>query len=105
MAIITLVPALFVWTQPTLAQLGWLLAMGTAGTVGHLAFAQAFKTTEMTAVLPYDFLRLVWASAAGYLLFAEVPTLMSWLGGALIFGSATYIALREAQLARAKRDR
>ncbi|MCP5156230.1 MAG: DMT family transporter [Ectothiorhodospiraceae bacterium] len=102
MALITLVPALFVWTSPTLEQLVWLLAIGAVGTFGHLAFAQAFKNAEMSAVLPLDFLRLVWASALGFWLFGEVPSLVAWAGGVLIFGSATYIAVREARLARAK---
>ena len=62
MAPITLIPALFVWREPNLEQLVWLLGVGAAGTLGHLAFAQAFKIAEMSAVLPLDFLRLVWAS-------------------------------------------
>jgi len=103
MAPITFFPALHVWIDPTLGQIGWLLGIGVTGTLGHLTFAQAFKLAEMSAVLPLDFLRLVWASAFGYLLFAEVPTLASWMGGVLIFTSASYIAFREAQLARQAR--
>lgn len=100
MALITFPPAYFVWTNPSLVQLGWLLLIGIAGSLGHVAFAQAFKLADMSAVLPLDFLRLVWASAFGFLLFAEVPTLASWLGGLIIFASASYIAIREATLAR-----
>lgn len=97
---ITAVPALAVWTGPNGVQLLWLVGIGIAGSLGHVAFAQAFKLAEMSAVLPLDFLRLVWASAFGYLIFAEVPTLASWLGGLLIFSAASYIAVREAHLAR-----
>ena len=104
MAPITLIPALFVWTTPSLTQLVWLLGVGIAGTLGHVAFAQAFKLAEMSAVLPLDFLRLVWASTFGYALFSETPLLTSWLGGALIFTSASYIAFREAQLNRHKSE-
>jgi len=100
MAPITFLPALNVWVDPTVEQLFWLLGIGIAGTLGHVAFAQAFKLAEMSAVLPLDFLRLVWASAFGYWLFAEVPSLASWIGGLLIFASASYIAFREARLAR-----
>jgi len=103
MAPITLVPALFVWVNPTAMQLLWMLAIGAAGTLGHVAFAQAFKLAEMSAVLPLDFLRLVWASLFGLWLFAEIPSLASWTGGLLIFSSASYIAFREAKLARAGR--
>ncbi|MBT6275941.1 MAG: DMT family transporter [Chromatiales bacterium] len=100
MAPITLVPALFVWVNPTLTQLAWLLGVGVLGSIGHVAFAQAFKMAEMSAVLPLDFLRLVWASAVGFWFFAEVPTWASLAGGLTIFASASYIAFREAKLNR-----
>lgn len=96
---LTFIPTLFVWTTPTLGQLGWLLGIGIVATAGHVAFAQAFKVAEMSAVLPLDFLRLVWAAGAGFMLFAEVPPLMTLLGGTTIFSAACYIAIREAQLA------
>jgi len=97
---LTLVPALSNWVGPSTTQLLWLLVIGTLGTVGHLAFAQALKIAEMSAVLPLDFMRLVWASAIGLVVFGEVPALWTLAGGALIFGGASYIAFREAQLAR-----
>ena len=97
---LTFIPAVFEWTHPSFAQLGWLLMLGTLGTVGHLAFAQALKIAEMSAVLPLDFLRLVWASMIGIWFFGEVPTLWSLAGGAMIFAGASYIAFREAQISR-----
>ena len=53
------------WADPTPAQWLWMIVIGATGTLGHVAFAQAFKLAEMSAVLPLDFLRLVWASAFG----------------------------------------
>jgi len=99
---ITLVPALFVWEWPEPEQYLWLAAIGVVGSIAHLAFAQAVKLADSTAVLPLDFLRLIWASAVGFLLFAEIPDIWSWLGGAVIFAAATYIAYRESRLARSK---
>jgi drug/metabolite transporter (DMT)-like permease len=101
LAVLTAIPAAFYWTTPTTEQLIWLLGIGTVGTIGHLAFAQSLKVAEMSAVLPLDFMRLVWVSAIGFWIFAETPTLYTWGGGLLIFGSATYIAVRETHLARA----
>ena len=100
---ITGVFAFFVWEWPTLEQLGWLVLVGILGTVGHLAFAQSFKGADSTAVLPLDFTRLIWASIVGYLIWQEIPDAWAWIGGTVIFGSATYIAYREAMVA--KRDR
>lgn len=101
LAVFTAIPAAMYWTAPTAEQLVWLLGIGIVGTLGHLAFAQALRIADMSAVLPLDFMRLVWASAIGFVIFGEVPSLIAWAGGALIFSSATYIAVREAQLARA----
>jgi drug/metabolite transporter (DMT)-like permease len=97
---ITFLAALPFWEWPTWGQLGWLLLIGICGTAGHLAFAQAFKRADASAVLPLDFLRLIWASIAGFLVFGEIPDLWAWIGGTVIFAAATYIAMREAHLAR-----
>lgn len=96
---LTLLPALYVWQTPSLEQLGWMALIGCFGTLGHLCFASAFKRADSTALLPLDFLRLFWASALGFFMFSEVPDMWAWIGGGVIFVSATYIAFREAQLA------
>lgn len=97
---ITFFPAIYVWVMPTLEQFAWMALIGAVGTLGHFCFASAFKRADSGALLPLDFLRLFWASALGYLMFSEIPDLWAWIGGGVIFGSATYIALREAQLAK-----
>ncbi len=102
---ITFVPALFVWEWPEPEHYLWFVAIGIVGTVAHIAFAQAVKVADSTAVLPLDFLRLIWASLVGYFLFAETPDAWSWLGGAVIFAAATYIAYRESRLARSSKRR
>jgi drug/metabolite transporter (DMT)-like permease len=99
---ITFLPALYVWETPTMDQLGWMALIGIFGTIGHLCFAGAFRRAESSALLPLDFLRLLWASLLGYFLFVEIPDFWVWIGGGLIFTSATYIAFREAQLAKRK---
>jgi len=72
--------------------------LGTFASLSHLSLAQAFKEAEVTAIMPVDFTKLIWAALAGYLLFAEVPGLSIWLGGAMIFSAVTYIAIREHRL-------
>ena len=94
---IALVAALPYWQTPTWAQFGWLATVGCLGGLNHLFLAQAFKETDMTAVLPLDFTRLIWATLFGYFVFAEIPEIWTWLGGAVIFGAATYISVRESK--------
>lgn len=95
---LSLLPALFVWRAPSLAELLLLAAIGALANLGHLAMAQAFHEAEATVVLPFDFTRLIWASVLGYLLFAETPDPWTWVGGVIIFASTTYIAFRESRL-------
>ena len=93
----SLLAAITVWQTPTLEQLVWLGAIGAMGSINNLCIAQAFKEAEVSVVMPLDFSRLIWASIIGYVFFAEVPVVRTWVGGVVIFCSATYITYREAQ--------
>ena len=97
LALFSFVPALFVWRTPGLEAWLWLVAIGVLGTLAQILLAQALKDSEPGVVMPLDFLRLIWASALGFLVFAEVPELFVWIGGAVIFTSSTYLAYREAK--------
>ncbi len=99
-----LIPALYVWRTPTWEELAWLALIAGLATVGHLCMTQAFKVAELTAIQPVNFLQLVWASLAGYYVFAEEPVIWVWIGGAVIVASATYIAHREALARRREID-
>jgi len=92
----SLIPALFVWQWPEPATWGWLIGVGAIGAAMHMAGAQAFRLADATAVLPVDFTKLGWAAIIGYVFFGEVPELLVWIGGAVIFASTVYIACRES---------
>ena len=94
---LALLAALPFWSVPTLDQLGLMALAGAMGSLAHLSLAQAFKEADVTAVLPVDFMRLVWAAVFGFILFAEVPEAWTWLGGAMVFSAVVYIAYREKQ--------
>jgi drug/metabolite transporter (DMT)-like permease len=97
MSPMALVPALFVWVWPNAAEWCWLAVAGIAGTLGQLAVTQAFRVADTSAVMPFDFTKLIWASLLAYLVFGEVPSIWTWIGGIVIFGGALYVALRERQ--------
>ena len=101
---IALMVAVPIWQTPTLEQVAWLAAIGTLATLANLSVAQAFKEAELTAVLPFEFTKLLWASMIGYLIFAEVPSPWTWVGGTMIFSAATYIAFRERRVRAAGPD-
>lgn len=96
----TLGPALFVWQWPTLEQLLWLALIGFLATLNQRCLSRALAAADATAVLPFLFMRLPFAAILGYAAFVEFPGLFVWIGGAVIFGAALYLARGEARLGR-----
>ena len=96
-------PAVWVWKWPS--AWGWALAVGVSGsaTIGQYFWVQAFKAGEMSAVAPFEYLRLPFAVFMGWLVFGQMPEIWTYVGAAIVIGSALYIAQREAQLARERR--
>ena len=94
----TLFVAIPVWVTPTIHQIIILLFISFAGTLAQTLMNSAFKHAEVAMLIPFDFLRLIWAALLGYTLFVETPEITLWLGGTLILGSTSYIAWREMKL-------
>ncbi len=96
----SLVPALFVWETPAVQIWPWLLGLGLSATIGQVFLTRAFAAADASAVLPFDFSRLVFVSILGFFFFGERPDLWTWVGGGVIVAAAAYIAHREAVLGR-----
>jgi drug/metabolite transporter (DMT)-like permease len=96
-------PAIWVWRWPD--AWGWALAVGVSAsaTVGQYFWVQAFKAGEMSAVAPFEYLRLPFAVFMGWLIWGQMPEIWTYVGAAIVIASALYIAQREAQLARERR--
>jgi drug/metabolite transporter (DMT)-like permease len=93
-------PAIWFWKWPT--AFGWALAVGVSltATLGQYVWVQAFAHGEMSAVAPFDYLRLPFAVFVGWLIWGEMPVIWTYVGAAVVIASALYIAYREATLAR-----
>jgi drug/metabolite transporter (DMT)-like permease len=71
--------------------------VAVAGTLVHWFLNEALKIAEISALLPLDYLRLIWAVTFGFIFFDELPHAGLWLGAALILGASTYIGIRQAK--------
>lgn len=94
---LALIAALTVWQTPSLEQLAWMALIGAMGSIAQLSMVRALALADATAVLPLDFTKLLWSALIGYLLFVEVPAVTTWIGGAMIFAAAVYVAHGERQ--------
>lgn len=93
-------PAALVWSWPDAN--GWLLliALSVCSTAGHYCATRAFVAAEPSAIMPCDYVRILWYVGFGWLLFGEVPSGWTIIGGLVIAGSSLYILRREVQVAR-----
>lgn len=90
-------------TLPEPWQAFWLVLMGVAGPAGMHLWINAFRLADATVVSPLGYTRLVFSTVAGVAMFGEVPDAWMAAGAVLIVGSALYITLREAKVARVGR--
>jgi drug/metabolite transporter (DMT)-like permease len=98
---LTLLPfALASWRTPSPEELAWLFATAALATLGHLTLIQAFRAADITVTQPVSFLQLIWAALLGLYVFGEAIDFWTMIGALIIISSATYIAHREARLAR-----
>lgn len=77
-----------------LEAMAFVAAGGVAGGLGQL-FMTASLRAPVAAVAPFDYLQIVLATAYGWLLFSDVPSIHTVTGASLIAGSGLYTAWRE----------
>ena len=97
------IAAYFYWQLPTLKDLFYLMIIGVCGTGAQMLLAQALRQGDTSIIMPFDFLKLIWAVGIGYLFFFEVPSLNTWIGSIVIFLSTLYIAYRERVLSKKRK--
>lgn len=85
-AVLLLGPALYVWTPPSLQDLGLFAIIGCLGVGGHTLLAHAFMRAEAARLATIHYLVLVWGTFYGWILFGDVPGLATLAGAALIVG-------------------
>jgi len=90
-------PAVLGWQETGLE--GWLLlaGVGIVATGSQALIIRAFRIGDASFVAPFDYVRLLFAGAAGCFMFAEVPDAWTYAGSALIVGSTLHIAHRESR--------
>ncbi|WP_186417212.1 DMT family transporter [Bosea sp. CS1GBMeth4] len=85
------------WVWPTGEQWFWLVLLSLFGTAGQWLITKAYQVGEAAALAPLDFSRLILASFTGFVFFAEVPTLTTLVGSAIVIGATLYTMRRNAR--------
>ncbi len=88
------------WVTPTSAEWGLMVGMGTFGAFGHFTLIRAFQSAPPSALMPFAYSGLIWATLFGYLVFANLPDGFTILGAIIIATSGFYIFHREQLAAK-----
>ena len=89
----------FVWNGP----LSWLdfslmVAMGALGSFSHYLLIAAHRRAPASVLSPFIYTQLVWATPLGFLVFGDVPTQWTLVGGAIVVASGLYLIHRERKV-------
>ena len=99
-ALILSVLVVFNWQTPTLMQWSLMVAMGSAGAVGHFMLVKAFHSAEASMLAPFTYSQVVAAIAWGYLVFADIPSIWTVAGASVVIASGLYVWYRETRVKR-----
>ena len=72
----------------------WMAALCVAGATGHYLLIRCYEVAEASAVQPFAYLQLVFASMIGLTVFSETLELHVALGAALVIGSGLFTLWR-----------
>jgi len=73
---------------------------GLLGTSGHFMFILAFQRAPASALTPFTYIHLLWATLVGWIVFGNFPDAWTLAGMAVIAGSGLLLALHERRHAK-----
>ena len=69
--------------------------IGGLGVAAHVCMIRAYAFTQASFLAPFNYAKLLWAVALGYLVFGDVPQLNVIAGSGVIVASGLYVLYRE----------
>ena len=96
-ALFSLPFALLHWRALSGTEWAGFVLCGVLGSAAHYCLTRSFGAADISATQSAKFLDLMWSAIMGYLLFADVPSQTTLLGGVVICGSTLWVARRDAR--------
>lgn len=92
-----IVPAYQVWVSPSTTELLYLVALGTGGNLILYFLLKAFAATDVSALAPFRYVELMFATSFGYLLYNEIPSFWTFMGIGIIIPSTFAVMIYESK--------
>ena len=94
----------WVWLSGWLTPRGvdaWLfIGFGLGCGLQQWLLTVSFRYAEASLLAPFEYLAMVFAAIVGFVFWGEIPTLTTWVGGAIIAASGLFIFKRRRQRMR-----
>ena len=89
------------WITPTPFDAAWIVFNGVANAVGQYWWTRALHLAPASAVSPFFYLSLIWASILGFVIWGEAPTVSLVIGSADVVASGLFLLWRESNARQA----
>lgn len=89
------VVGMWFWEPMTGADWGWMLTLCCTACLGHWLLIKAFAVAEASAIQPFAYLQLVWASGIGLFLFGEDLRTNVAIGAGLVVAAGVFTLWRQ----------
>lgn len=88
----------FFWVPPDATSIGLMLVLGSVGAIGHFCLIRALMVAEASAIAPFTYFGLLFATIWGMTIFGEYPDAYTCLGALVIAGAGIYVWHRETRV-------
>ncbi|MBU3113428.1 DMT family transporter [Clostridium lacusfryxellense] len=78
------------YQKPTMIQLLYLIGIGIFAGIAQFALTNAYRYAPASEVSIYDYTSIIFSGIIGFVIWSEVPDLLSIMGSFLIIGAAIF---------------
>jgi drug/metabolite transporter (DMT)-like permease len=87
----------FFFVMPSWADMPLIIGNGVTNMLGQYWWTRALHLAPTSAIVPFQYLSLLWAMMFGYALWGDVPTLGLIIGSVIVVGSGLYLLWHETR--------
>jgi drug/metabolite transporter (DMT)-like permease len=95
--LVMILPGIYFWQQPTTSEWLLLAAVAVVSYFGQKCNIFAYKHGEASLLASLDYVRLLWATLFGFLIFNQLPGGPTWFGAAIVVAAAIFTIYRETR--------
>jgi len=93
--LVMIIPGIYFWQQATASEWLLLTAVAVVSYFGQKCNIFAYKHGEASLLASLDYVRLLWATLFGFLIFDQLPGMSTWVGAVIVVAAAIFTIYRE----------